>query len=144
MQHQYLCASHNGGSSGQEVPSCSGQLPGFAWISAFACIFALQLGPIYADGIFDANNQPGDYVWTRRKKVRIRYITCLKIFLNVYWGRILERNWDKSLKSFPPCYSQSPLRTDFIPPEQKWFETCMKCKHCVQEFQVLELSRLCP
>ncbi len=23
-----------------------------------------------------------------------------------------ERNWDKSLKSFPPCYSQSPLLTD--------------------------------
>ncbi len=39
-------------------------------------------------------------------------------------GRILRRNWDKSLKSFPPCYSQSPLLTDFTPPpEQKWFET---------------------
>jgi hypothetical protein len=24
-------------------------------------------------------------------------------------GRILGHNWDKSLKSFPPCYSQSPL-----------------------------------
>ncbi len=24
-------------------------------------------------------------------------------------GRILGRNWDKSLQSFPPCYSQSPL-----------------------------------
>jgi hypothetical protein len=30
-------------------------------------------------------------------------------------GRILEHNWDKSLQSFPPCYSQSPLLTDFIP-----------------------------
>ncbi len=30
-------------------------------------------------------------------------------------GRILGRNWDKSLKSFPPCYSQSPLLTDFTP-----------------------------
>ncbi len=28
-------------------------------------------------------------------------------------GRILERNWDKS---FPLCFSQSPLLTDFIPP----------------------------
>ncbi len=27
--------------------------------------------------------------------------------------RILGRNWDKS---FPPCYSQSPLLTDFTPP----------------------------
>ncbi len=26
------------------------------------------------------------------------------------WGRILGRYPDKSLKSFPPCYSQSPLR----------------------------------
>jgi hypothetical protein len=31
-------------------------------------------------------------------------------------GRILERNWDKSLKSFPSCYSQSPLLTDFTSP----------------------------
>ena len=27
-------------------------------------------------------------------------------------GRILGRNWDKSLVSCPPCYSQSPLLTD--------------------------------
>ncbi len=36
-------------------------------------------------------------------------------------GRILGRNWDKSLKSFPPCYSQSPLlplQTDIILPSQ--------------------------
>jgi hypothetical protein len=31
-------------------------------------------------------------------------------------GRILGRNWDKSLKSFPPCYSKSPLMMDFTPP----------------------------
>jgi hypothetical protein len=29
--------------------------------------------------------------------------------------RILGRNWDKSLKRIPPCYSQSPLLTDFTP-----------------------------
>jgi hypothetical protein len=34
----------------------------------------------------------------------------------LYRGRILRRNWDKSLTSFPPCYSQSPLLTDFTPP----------------------------
>jgi len=28
----------------------------------------------------------------------------------VLWGRILGRNWDESLKSFPPCYSQSSLQ----------------------------------
>jgi hypothetical protein len=33
-----------------------------------------------------------------------------------FWGRILGRNWDKSLKSFPPRYSQSPLLTDLNPP----------------------------
>ncbi len=27
-----------------------------------------------------------------------------------YWGRILGRNPDKSIKSFPPCYSLSPLQ----------------------------------
>jgi hypothetical protein len=36
-------------------------------------------------------------------------------------------NWDISLKSFPSCYSQSPLPTDFTqpppPPVQKWCET---------------------
>ncbi len=33
------------------------------------------------------------------------------------WGRILGRNWDKSHKNFPPpCYSQSPLLTDFTHP----------------------------
>ncbi len=38
------------------------------------------------------------------------------ILLLLSWDRILERNWDKSLKSFPPCYSQSPLLTDPPPP----------------------------
>ncbi len=60
------------------------------------------------------------------------------------WGRILGRNWDKSLKSFPPCYSQSPLLTDFTPLEQKWFEAGLWYKNCVQKSQVWELSRLCP
>ncbi len=32
-------------------------------------------------------------------------------------GRILGRNWDKS---FPPCYSQSPLLTDFYSPLPPW------------------------
>jgi hypothetical protein len=34
-------------------------------------------------------------------------------------GRILGRNWDKSLKSFLPCYSHSPLLTDFTTPLNK-------------------------
>ncbi len=31
-------------------------------------------------------------------------------------GRIVGRNWDDSLKNFPPCYSQSTLLMDFTPP----------------------------
>ncbi len=47
------------------------------------------------------------------------YSTQLEIYIlqntiialkGVYRGRILGRNPDKSLKSFPPCYSQSPLQ----------------------------------
>ncbi len=43
-------------------------------------------------------------------------------------GRILGRNWTKvlTLKNFPPCFSQSPLLTDFTPashPLLKWFAT---------------------
>ncbi len=43
--------------------------------------------------------------------------------------------WKKSLRSFPPCYSQSPQLTDFTPTppppplEQKWFETGLWRKH---------------
>ncbi len=60
-----------------------------------------------------------------------------------YRGQILGRNWDKSLKSFPSCYSQSPLLTGFTLRQQKWFETGLKCKHCIQKCQVWELLRLC-
>jgi hypothetical protein len=34
-------------------------------------------------------------------------------YLEEYKGRILGRNPDKSLQSFPPCYSQSPLQLCF-------------------------------
>ncbi len=55
---------------------------------------------------------------------------------NVLRGRILGRNWDKSPKSFPPCYSQSPLQMEFTTPEQKRFETGLLCKHCIRKPQV--------
>jgi hypothetical protein len=52
-------------------------------------------------------------------------------------GRILGRHWFKSPKSFPPCYSLSPLLTDFTPSlEQKWFETGLYCRHCIRKPQV--------
>jgi hypothetical protein len=64
-----------------------------------------------------------------RERPRLIAISNVLVTLNssgedndVYWGRILGRNWDKSLKSFPSCYSQSPLLMDFTarPLEQKW------------------------
>jgi hypothetical protein len=60
------------------------------------------------------------------------YFICThKLLLNIVDNRnrrVLGYNRDKSLKSFPPCYSQSPspLLTDFTPPpplEQIWVET---------------------
>ncbi len=44
-------------------------------------------------------------------------------------GRILGRNWDKSLKSIPPCCLQSTLLTGFTltPFEKKWFELKLVC-----------------
>ncbi len=57
------------------------------------------------------------------------------------WGRILGRNWDKSLKSFPPCYSQSLMYFTPPPPplEQELFDT-----DCMRKPQIWELSRLWP
>jgi hypothetical protein len=47
------------------------------------------------------------------------------------WGRILGRNWDKSLESFPPFYSQSSTNGFYPfppPPSEKvvwnWFVQC--------------------
>jgi hypothetical protein len=33
------------------------------------------------------------------------------------------RNWDKSLKSFPPCFSQAPLLQILFLGGVRWFET---------------------
>jgi hypothetical protein len=63
--------------------------------------------------------------WT----IHCRYYEDVRVYIIMKIetrGRILGRNWDKSLKSFPPCYSQSPLPTDFtLPPWAKvvwnWF-----------------------
>jgi hypothetical protein len=43
-------------------------------------------------------------------------ITCVQGQREKNRGRILGRIWDKSFESFPPCYSQSPLLTNFTPP----------------------------
>jgi hypothetical protein len=53
------------------------------------------------------------------RQCQVKRLVCLVYLCNI-WGRILGRNWDKSLKRFPPCYSQSSLLTDFTTPfEQK-------------------------
>ncbi len=56
-------------------------------------------------------------------------------------GRILGRNWDKSLESFPPCYSQSPLLMDFaLMKAYSWAaENCNKS--CVVLEYVLPVHR---
>ncbi len=59
-----------------------------------------HLDPIWPDGIFKTS-KTRDSEKGNKKSVKTR-------------GRILGRNWDKSLESFPPCYSQSPLVT--VPP----------------------------
>ncbi len=64
-------------------------------------------------------------------------------------GGILGPNWDKILKSFPPCDSQSSSLTDLTPPptpptQQKWREIGLYGKHCIFNSQFWELSRLCP
>ncbi len=67
-------------------------------------------------------------------------------------GRILGRNWDKSLKRFPPCYlhtvSLTPTSpTDFIPSSLSWAKVVWNwfvMYHCIRKPQVLEFLRLCP
>ncbi len=80
------------------------------------------------------------------------------------WGRILGRNWDNSLKSFPPCYSQSPLQLCLeisISSNSRNLLQFLYFSYCtlkrrneenlietippsIQKPQVWELSRLCP
>jgi hypothetical protein len=62
-------------------------------------------------------------------------------------GRILGRIWDKSLKSFPPCYSQSPLLPFFPPPPPPRPPSKSGLKlvcNVKMETSILQLSRLCP
>jgi hypothetical protein len=56
-------------------------------------------------------------------------------------GRILGHNWDKSLKSFPPCYSQSPLLTHFT--SLPLGKSVLKLV-CNVNIVYGNLSRLCP
>ncbi len=44
------------------------------------------------------------FIW----KVIDLFLLFWRIYFTWLLGRILGRNWDKSLRNFPPCYSQSP------------------------------------
>ncbi len=85
------------------------------------------------------------------------FLACYNIFVSVrdfalrflhkYRGRVLGRNWDKSLQSFPSCYSQSPLLTYCTPPLSPLSKSGLKlvCTlNIIFGNQVWELSRLCP
>ncbi len=78
------------------------------------------------------------------------YCTCLGMSYFIYTvqrtghsteAEFLDITWTIAFKSFPPCYSQSPLLTDYTSPslEQKCFETDLWWKP-----QVWEHSRSCP
>jgi hypothetical protein len=70
------------------------------------------------------------------------------IMFSLYGGRIHRRNWDKSLKSFPPYYSQSPLLTGFTtpppPPTKSGLKLVCNVNIIYGKPQVWELSRSCP
>ncbi len=58
-----------------------------------------------------------------------------KFFKSMSRGQILDRSWDKSLK-FSPCYSLSPLQTDFTPPallSKRRLKTDWQWKHCIRK-----------
>ncbi len=50
-----------------------------------------------------------------------------QVQLALQLSRNLGRNWDKRLKSFPPCYSVTSINEFYTPSpppfEKKWFET---------------------
>jgi hypothetical protein len=72
------------------------------WCLIAECTFYVALGLKYAPWIITEQDCPTcDFPQLRRSLPR---------------GRILGRYWDKSVESFPLCYLQSPLLSDFIPP----------------------------
>jgi hypothetical protein len=54
-------------------------------------------------------------------------------------GRILVRNWDKSLKSFPSLLFTVTSTKLILPPNPSWEKVV-----CIRETWAWELSRLCP
>jgi hypothetical protein len=63
-------------------------------------------------------------------------------------GRILGRNWVISLKSFPPCCSQSPLLMYFTPPppppSKSGLQLVCNVNIVYENLKSENVSRLCP
>jgi hypothetical protein len=63
-------------------------------------------------------------LWQAKDKKSLKIVKCPPFPTIIQWqrhkrfvrGRILGRNWNKSLKSFSPCYSRSPLLQILLPP----------------------------
>ncbi len=74
-------------------------------------------GPLEVVGLENRDNERSECHLGPKK-------SCPHQYSPSYRGRILGSNRDKSLDVFPPCYSQSPLLTEF-PPRAKvawnWF-----------------------
>jgi hypothetical protein len=49
----------------------------------------------------------------------------------LFGGRILGQNPDKSIKSFPPCYSQSPMACLEISSNLHTLLTFLKFSYCI-------------
>ncbi len=74
----------------------------------------------------------------KKTKASEKYTKRVSVFFARSGSEFLDVIRDKSLQSFPPCYSPSP------PLEQKWVETGLYCKHGITKPQVRKLSRLLP
>jgi hypothetical protein len=101
--------------------------------------------------------------FTKRQRLYALFFCFLHLWQCVSRGRILGQNPYKSFKSFPSCYSQSPLQLclrflllqthatfySFRKGERRktWYKAIppsLWFKKSIQKPQVWELSRLCP
>jgi hypothetical protein len=107
-----------------------------AWLTTSETILSVSFLENLTRFLFTQKDQGSrSYFWKVTKspesllsmswEIERNFPATFAIFKNVkpcdqelYRGRILGCNWDKSLKSFPPCYSQSHLLAGS--PEQKW------------------------
>ncbi len=135
----------NSGSAFRHIYTFKRHVPRFLFIPSNKSIYRFYLQPIGA--VFHGTHscsQPGlSHTGTHTPPFRQMLFLkfgCGSLFSG---GQIIGRNW---YKGFPPCYSQSPLLSDFTPPrfDRKWFETSLQCQDCTRKPQVWKLSSFCP